>query len=155
MSYECVLKCGKTCKSSATISQCKWETLESKSKRWSGLDRYGDIYNTTSWQDGPANYYMHQGCYISISSSDKLEKSRRRKQNESDIVPSTSQTSISEMPALCDDETEGLLPAKRLRSSVAGPLSEKTKCVWCLKGEDMKHPIRAKGRMLRINTHSA
>lgn len=155
MSYECVLKCGKTCKSSDIISQGKWQSLESKSKRWSGLDRYGDIYSTTSWQDGPANYYMHQGCYISISSSDKVEKSRRRKRKESDIVPSTSQTSSSEMPALCDDETEGLLPAKRLRSSVGGSLIEKTKCVWCLKGEDTKHPNRAKGKLFRINTHSA
>ena len=52
-------------------------------------------------------------------------------------------------------QREGLLPAKRLCSSVAGPLSEKTKCVWCLKGEDTKHPNRAKGKMFRINTHSA
>lgn len=28
-----------------------------------------DVYATTSWEDGPANHYMHLSCYISISSS--------------------------------------------------------------------------------------
>ena len=126
MSYECVLKCGKPCESSDKINQGKWGRLQSKAKNWSGLDKFGHVYTTTSWQDGPGNHYIHQSCYISISSSDKLEKARRRTNQESDIA----QCSSSEMPAqkaLCDKESEGPSP-KRLRS-VSGPLHDKTKCV--------------------------
>ena len=101
---------------------------------------------------------MHQTCYISISSSDKLEKARQRKNKETDIAQCPSRTSTSEMQAnnaLCDDETEEPLPPKRLRSSVCGPLHDKTKCVWCMKGVDAKHPNRARGKLFRLNTHSA
>lgn len=46
-------------------------------------------------------------------------------------------------------------PPKRLRSWAGGPLHEKTKCVWCMTGEDKKHPNRARGKLYRINTLSA
>lgn len=48
MSYECLLKCGKPCESSDTISQAKWDILQSKTKNWLGLDKYGDVHNTTT-----------------------------------------------------------------------------------------------------------
>lgn len=137
MSYECVLKCGKPFEPSDKMNQGKWDSLQSKAKNWSGLDKYGHVYTTTLCQNGPENHYIHQSCYISISSTEKLEKARRRTNKESDIV----QCSSSEMPAqkaLCDKESEGPSP-KRLRSSVGGPLHEKTKCVWCMQGQDMRH----------------
>jgi hypothetical protein len=141
-----------------SIGQGKWEILQSKTKNWSGLDKFCDVYNTTSWQDGPWSHYMHPACYISISSSDKLEKARRRKNKESDIAQCPSQTSSSEMQAhsaLCDDDTEEPLQPKRLRSFVGGPLNEKTKCVWRMQGVDAKHPNRERGKLFRLNTHSA
>ncbi len=154
MSYECVLKCGKPCKPTATIGQGKWESLQAKTSNWSGLDKFGDVYDTTSWEDGPRNRYMHQTCYISISSSDKLEQARQR-QNK-DIAQC--QPSSSEMQAhnsLCDDERDGPLSPKRLRSSVGGPLHDTTKCVWCMQGMDLKHPNRVRGKLYRINTRPA
>lgn len=156
MSYECVLQCGKPCKSFDSINQGKWESLQSKAKNWSGLDKFGNVYTTTSWQDGQWGHYMHQSCYISMSSSDKLEKARQRKNKES--AQCSSQTSSSEMQAhksMCDDKTEGPLPPKRLRSSVGGTLHDRTKCVWCMQGVDMKHPNRVRGTLFRLNTHSA
>ena len=57
---------------------------------------------------------MHQSCYISMSSSDKLEKARRCKNKES--AQCSSQTSSSEMKAhksMCDDKTEAWRSLKR------------------------------------------
>ena len=94
---ECgILKCGKPCKSSDIISQAKWESLQSKTRNWSGLDKFGSVYESTSWKDGPRDHYMHQSCYISISSSDKLEKARQRKSKEHEIDQCPLTTSSSE-----------------------------------------------------------
>ena len=79
MSFECVLKCGKPCNPSDIIGQDKWQSLQTIAKHWSGLDKFTNVYNTTPWQDGPGGHYMHQSCYISISSLEKLEKARQRK----------------------------------------------------------------------------
>jgi hypothetical protein len=52
---------------------------------------------------------MHQTCYISISSSDKLAKAQQRKKKESEISQYSSHTSSPEMPAcnaVSDDEAE-------------------------------------------------
>ena len=52
MSHECVLSCGKPCKTTDIISEKKWESLQSKAKNWTGLDKFGNVYNITSWKDG-------------------------------------------------------------------------------------------------------
>ena len=44
MPYECVLKCGQPRKSSDTISQGKWDSLQLKAKNWSGIDKFGDVH---------------------------------------------------------------------------------------------------------------
>lgn len=152
MAYECVLKCGNACNPSDNITQGKWDSLQSKSKAWRGLDRFGDVYDTTSWGNGPAGYYMHKSCYITISSSVQLKKSQQRIQKESELAQCLTQASTIDK---CDDVPEEPPPPKRLRSSVGGPLHEKTKCVWCMKGEDKKHPNRSRSNLYRINTRSA
>jgi len=38
---------------------------------------------------------------------------------------------------------------------MSGPLHDKSKCVWCMKGEDPKHPTRAHGKLLQITTYPA
>ena len=95
---------------------------------------------------------MHDLCYITNSSSKHLEKSRKQKEKESDIVLSSNQILSSE---ICEDEPESFLSPKHLRSSVGGPLHDKTKCIWRLKGEDLRHPNRPKSKLFRINTNSA
>ena len=59
MSCECVLKCGKPCKSTDIINQGKWDSLQLKAQNWSRLDKFGDVNTTISWEDLPANHYMH------------------------------------------------------------------------------------------------
>lgn len=157
MPYDCVLKCGKICQFSDTISRGKWESLQAKTRNWSGLDKFGDVYNSTSWADGPGGQYMHQACYISISSLDKLEKARQRQRKERDSAQASSQASseLQSSNTLSDERQEKPWPSKRLRSAVCGPLHDKTKCVWCMQGVDGKHPNRARGKLYRITTHSA
>lgn len=60
MPYECALKCGKPCNFSDTIGQGKWDSLQSKPTNWSRLDKFGNIYNAVSRQDGPGSHYTHQ-----------------------------------------------------------------------------------------------
>ena len=38
---------------------------------------------------------------------------------------------------------------------MSGTLHDKTKCVWCFKGTDTKHPNRVKSKLSRISTHTA
>ena len=73
MSYQCVLKCDRPCKSSDTITQCKRESMQSKSQNWSGFDKFGDVHDSTVWKFGPDGYHMHKACYITLSSSTHLE----------------------------------------------------------------------------------
>ena len=149
MAYECLLKCGKPCRPSDSITERKWDSLKAKTEKWSGLDKYGDVFDTTPWQDGPQNYYVHDSCYITISSSVRLEKAKRLKEKST-----TSQICGSETKHLCEDEAE-VVPPKRLRSSLGGPLHDKSKCVWCMKAADFKHPDRPYGKLSRISTYSA
>ena len=154
MSRECVLQCGNPCKSSDTIGQVKWESLESKSQLWTGLDTFGKVYHTTPWADGPASHYMHQSCYISISSSTRLESARKRKQLHESTSQESSPTVEHPQHDQSNDE-EGPMSPKRLRSSMGGPLHDTTKCVWCMQGVDVKHPNRSRGQLSRLSTQSA
>ena len=94
---------------------------------------------------------MHNSCYITISSSAHLKKAQQRKQNEIAIVQCSGQASTSDV---CDDVPEVPPPPKRLGSLVGGPLHDKTKCVWCMKGDDTQHPNKTQSKIFRLNTLS-
>ena len=47
MPYNCVLKCGKKCEFSETISEAKWQNLEANAKKGSGLDKFCDVCKST------------------------------------------------------------------------------------------------------------
>ena len=87
-----------------------------------------------------------------MSSKAHLKKSQERKQKESDIAQSSSEASTSDK---CDDIPEESMPLKCLCSSAGGPLHEKAKCVWCMKGEDKKHANRSRGKLFRSSAMSA
>ena len=159
-SYECLLKCGKPCTSGDTIGKGRWQSLQSKAKNWSGLDKFGDTYDSTAWENGPQYYYMHRACYITISSDTKLEQAKNRRKKEEIVsdesfcgASSSAKQSISEVSR--DEERDEPTPPKRLRSSIDGPTHEQSKCVWCKEREDKKHPDRKLGKLYRINILSA
>ena len=92
---------------------------------------------------------MHKSCYVTLSSQSSLEKAIKRKEKaESSRNPEPE-------PEQDEDDDDEIPSPKRLRSSMGGPLYDKTKCVWCMKVEDIKHPNRRSGRLLRISTKSA
>jgi len=124
------------------------EQFKGETQNWSRLDKYGDFYHTTSWDHGPDNFYMYESCYIYVSSSRKLEQAKKHKTRDE----STSSTMEDEKQQK-KPEQEKTIPAKRLHSSMSGPLHDKSKCVWCMKREDPKHPTRAHGKLLRISTY--
>ena len=95
---------------------------------------------------------LYKSCYIKISSSVQLQTAQQRKQKERDIALCSSQPSTSDT---CDDVPEEPPTPKRLRSLVGEPLHDKTKCVWCMEGENMKHPNRPRNKLFRLYTVSA
>jgi len=140
MSYECVLKCGKSCTPSDTISKTKWKSLREKNRiglDWismgiSTIQLHGTRAETTFTCMSHATYMFHQAENLSRPKSVKLEMRVHLQQwrmKKQQIKP----------------EQEKTIPAKRLCSSMSGPLHDKSKCVWCMKGEDPKHPTRAHG----------
>ena len=72
---------------------------------------------------------------FTLSSVDHLDRAQLRKQKENDI----DNISNSEQS---NGDLEGPPSPKVLRSTVGGPLHDKTKCVWCMQGEDAKQPTR-------------
>jgi len=128
---------GMACHPADTICQNKWDSLQLKSKGWTGLDtwqiwwcsRHDFMGKWASW------LFLCKCCYIVVSSSVQLQKAQQRKQKERWHCSVSSQPSTS-------DTCEEPPPPKRLRSSVGGPLYDKTKCVCSMKDEDKKHPNR-------------
>ena len=48
--YHCLLQCGVNCNSTETISTEMWKQLETQTKDWKGLDKFGNIFESTDWE---------------------------------------------------------------------------------------------------------
>jgi len=57
-STSCILQCGKLCdKAIDSISSIgRWETIKQKALLWSDLDKFGNVYATVEWDNGPAGH---------------------------------------------------------------------------------------------------
>ena len=74
---ECVLKCGKPCTSGDSIDKIvldKWSKIQTNATEWKGLDKFGDVWDTTSSEDGQQGRFMYNSCYITFCSSKKHEQ---------------------------------------------------------------------------------
>ena len=145
MDYPCFLQCGVNCNSTETISTERWKQLETKTKDWKGLDKFGNVFESTDWEKGAEGLHVHERCYITLSSKRSLQQSRKRKEKEN----AENSPTIPEQQDLQEKECQPSSP-KRLRSSIGGPLYHKNKCVWCMKGSDKKNPTRKTGKLMRI-----
>ena len=97
MSMEYVLKCGKPCNSDDSIEKItddKWSNAKSNAEQWKGLDKFGDVWDTTNWEDGQQGRYMHNNCYITLCSSNKREQAiirdGKKREAAKDMLVSTS-----------------------------------------------------------------
>ena len=129
MDYPCFLQCVVNCNSTETISTGRWKQLETKTKDWKSLDKFGNVFESTDWEKGAKGLHVYEGCYITLLSKWSLQQSQKRKEKESaENSPTT-----HEQQYLQEKECQPSSP-KRLWSSVDGPLYHKNKCVWCIKG---------------------
>jgi len=132
----CLLQCGVPCNEAndAIVNVESWENLKKKALLWSGLDKFGDVYATVDWNNGPGRQCVHKACKLTLWNTRKLEQAKARQTKlEVEVCPvQSSSMSVAFLPAADP-------PAKRLRSSVEGLIHEKTKCVWCCKPESPKN----------------
>ena len=147
-SLPCMMKCGNKCSAKSKITNDKWMKIRDKCKEWQGLDKFSDIFEKVQWENGDNDYRICSSCFITLCSPRHLEQAQARNQRS---------LSVS-----CDDSLdlpESTSPTKppspkRLRSSIGFLYHPKTACVWCMKGEDDRHPDRKTGKLQRIETTS-
>ena len=82
MEYPCFLKCGVNCNSTETISSGRWKQLETKSKDYNGLDKFGNVFGSTDCEKGAEEFHIHERCYITLSFKWSLQQSWKRKEKE-------------------------------------------------------------------------
>ena len=58
-----MVKYGMACNPTDTITQGKWNSLQSKSEAWTGLDKFGDVYDTTEWKNVFEKLFYFCICY--------------------------------------------------------------------------------------------
>ena len=101
LSTECVLKCRKPCNSGDSIDKItldRWSKIQTNAKEWEGLDKFGDVWDTTNCEDGQQGRFMHNSCYITLCSSKKREQAVIRdvkaREVAKEIPTSTSQSPV-------------------------------------------------------------
>ena len=112
-----------------------------------GLDKFGDVWDTTNWEDGQQGRFMHNSCYVTLCSSKKHEQAVIRDAKARDAAKKIT-TSTSQSPVHSDSLPTSLLQ-KRTRLST-GFIYKKDQCVWCMKKEDKKRLNRPSSKLLRI-----
>ena len=65
---QCII-CDKHCdqdRSNTTVDS--WNTLKSLAQQWCGLDRFGTIFDSVSWDDVPKGVFFHKLCKAQLAS---------------------------------------------------------------------------------------
>ena len=139
---DCLLQCGRICcekDAIDSISDEKWKKIKEKSKQWQNLDKFGSVFVDINWDAGTKGKFMHNSCYISLSSERKLAQA---------IVRSEKHNIDLNQENTCLDPPE----PKRTRLST-GIVQCKDVCIWCMKPADTRHKDR-KSKLYRIEKTS-
>ena len=67
----------KTC---TVITAEKWHQLKLQAEQWHGLDRFGYLYESVSWDDGPSCQLYHNVCKLRLSDRKRLDQALSRKE---------------------------------------------------------------------------
>lgn len=84
---QCLLQCGNPVDQDDSldgVSIGKWQNLREKAANWSGLDKFGTVYESVDWDKGHEGLFMHKECYLNISNKRKLQQAEKRKSVHSD-----------------------------------------------------------------------
>ncbi|KAL8620626.1 hypothetical protein ACOMHN_029517 [Nucella lapillus] len=81
----CVLQCGEPCDetTNAITSIHRWESIKKKAQLWRGFDKFGDVYTSIIWDNGPEGQYVHNSCVLTLSNARKLEQAKNRQKKTS------------------------------------------------------------------------
>ena len=57
----CILQCGGLCNETTDAIACveSWDNIKKKALLWRGLDKFGDVYATVDWDNGPSGQWMY------------------------------------------------------------------------------------------------
>ena len=92
-------QCGMNCNSNKNINAERWKQLKTKSKDWEGLDKIGNVFESTDWEKLKGCTSMKDVTSIQLEKSPTIPKQLDLQKEE--CKPS---------------------PPKHLRSSIGGPV---------------------------------
>ena len=148
-----MMRCGNECEGKSITNE-KWKKIKAKCEEWSGLHRFTNSFDTISWDMGPSGYFICVSCNLTLfNARSMLQAQRKRKRSLEQAAAAAESSNVSSTNN--EDTTTKPQSPKRLRSSVGVLHFPKTKCVWCMNGEDDKHPDRKTGKLSRLETLSA
>ena len=52
------------CNTTETMSTERWKQLEMKTKDWKGLDKFGNIFESTDWEKATEGLLIHERCSL-------------------------------------------------------------------------------------------
>ena len=122
MDYPCFLQCGVNCNSTESNSTKRCKQLETKTKDWEDLDKFGNVFESTDWEKGAEGLHVHERYYITLSSRRSLQQSRKRKEKEN----AENSPTIPEQQDLQEKECK-TSSSKRWRYSIGGPVYQNNK----------------------------
>ena len=75
---QCIL-CGLSCdEDRSNTTPDAWKNLKGLALQWQGLDKFGTVYETVSWDEGPRNVFFHRGCKLTLSSKQHVQYAAKR-----------------------------------------------------------------------------
>ena len=57
-------QCGMNCNSNKSINAERWKQLKTKSKDWEGLDKIGNVFESTDWEKEAEGLHFHERRYL-------------------------------------------------------------------------------------------
>lgn len=113
-SISCILQCGEPSSEipEAITSLESWEYVKKKAYLWRGLDRYGCIYDSVDWDNGPTGYYIHKICKLRIGTQKKLNEAKARQKKRKLQESHAQNVTISDdiQPNVSSMESDNALP---------------------------------------------
>ena len=139
----CIL-CDELCTETRVYDSEKWQKLKLKAEEWKGLDKYGNVFNTVNWEEGPCgkNSTFHRKCVTYIQIAEKLAQAKARFQKS--LVAAATEGDQVDTPALSQQETTGVSDDTNTRNTrkSTGVLHDKTKCVFCKLPDNHREHIK-------------
>ena len=73
MDYHYLFQYEVKCNSTETIRTEKWKQMETKIKEWKGMEKFGNVSESTDWENGVEGLHVYKWCCIRLSSKRSLQ----------------------------------------------------------------------------------